>query len=91
MGIDLLSGILKSIVDLIPLQTVLHRLQQKHHLPHLLHHGSHVLPDSNAHFDGEAPEHLYSVSFAASDLWQHAESPADEVCLDLWDSYLTPA
>ena len=57
----------------------------------VLHHGGHVLPDSNAHFGGEAPEHLYSVSFAAGDLWQHAESPADEVCLDLWDSYLTPA
>ena len=57
----------------------------------VLHHGGHVLPDSNAHFDGEAPEHLYTVSFAAGDLWQHAESPADEVCLDLWDSYLTPA
>ncbi len=57
----------------------------------VLHHGGHVLPDSNAHFGGEAPEHLYTVSFAAVDLWQHAESPADEVCLDLWDSYLTPA
>lgn len=57
----------------------------------VLHHGGHVLPDSNAHFGGEAPEHLYSVSFGAGDLWQHAESPADEVCLDLWDSYLTPA
>ncbi len=57
----------------------------------VLHHGGHVLPDSNAHFGGEAPEHLYTVSFAAGDLWQHAESPVDEVCLDLWDSYLTPA
>ena len=57
----------------------------------MLQHGGHVLPDSNAHFDGEAPEHLYTVSFAAGDLWQHAESPDDTVCLDLWDSYLEPA
>ena len=57
----------------------------------ILQHGGHVLPDSNAHFDGEAPEHLYTVSFAAGDLWQHAESPDDNVCLDLWDSYLEPA
>ena len=57
----------------------------------VLHHGTHVLPDSNAHFAGEAPEHLYTVSFAAGDLWQQAESPDDEVRLDLWDSYLAPA
>ena len=42
---------------------------------HHLQHGGHVLPDSNAHFDGEAPEHLYTVSFAAGDLWQHAGHP----------------
>ena len=57
----------------------------------VLHHGAHVFPDSNAHFHGEAPQHLYTVSFAAGDLWQHAESPDDEVRLDLWESYLVPA
>lgn len=56
----------------------------------VLHHGTHVFPDSNAHFHGEAPQHLYTVSFAAGDLWQHAESPGDEVRLDLWESYLAP-
>ena len=54
-------------------------------------HGAHVFPDSNAHFHGEAPQHLYTVSFAAGDLWQHAESPHDEVRLDLWEDYLEPA
>ena len=54
-------------------------------------HGAHVFPDSNAHFQGEAPQHLYTVSFAAGDLWQHAESPHDEVRLDLWEDYLEPA
>ena len=57
----------------------------------VLHHGAHVFPDSNAHFRGEAPQHLYTVSFAAGDLWHHAESPHDEVRLDLWEDYLESA
>ncbi|MGB5864017.1 MAG: nitrile hydratase subunit beta [Sulfitobacter sp.] len=51
-------------------------------------HGCHVLPDSNAHGLGEAPEPLYAVVFPASELWQHPEHPNDEVVLDLWQSYL---
>lgn len=54
-------------------------------------HGTHVLPDSNAHRLGEAPEPLYAVAFAASELWAHPEHPKDEVVLDLWQSYLEPA
>ncbi|SDW56947.1 nitrile hydratase [Ruegeria halocynthiae] len=54
-------------------------------------HGSHVLPDSNAHGLGEAPEPLYAVVFQASELWAEPEHPADEVVLDLWQSYLEPA
>ena len=51
-------------------------------------HGTHVLPDSNAHGLGEAPEPLYAVVFPASELWQHPEHPSDEVVVDLWQSYL---
>ncbi|APE42953.1 nitrile hydratase subunit beta [Sulfitobacter alexandrii] len=54
-------------------------------------HGTHVLPDSNAHGKGEAPEPLYAVAFPASELWAHPEHPGDEVVLDLWQSYLRPA
>lgn len=54
-------------------------------------HGSHVLPDSNAHGLGEAPEPLYGVRFKAAELWTHPEHPNDEVILDLWQSYLEPA
>mgnify|MGYP001819946174 CR=1 FL=1 len=54
-------------------------------------HGAHVLPDSNAHGMGEAPEPLYSVVFPASELWAAPENPADEVVLDLWQSYLEPS
>ncbi len=53
-------------------------------------HGAHVLPDSNAHGLGEAPEPLYSVRFAASELWADPEHPDDQVMLDLWQSYLVP-
>jgi nitrile hydratase len=53
-------------------------------------HGAHVLPDSNAHGLGEAPEPLYAVRFSASQLWAHPEHPDDEVILDLWESYLEP-
>lgn len=52
------------------------------------HHGAHVLPDSNARGDGEAPEHLYSVRFMAQELWGPSASPSDSVTLDLWESYL---
>ncbi len=54
-------------------------------------HGSHVLPDANAHGLGEAPEPLYAVAFAASELWAAPEHPGDDVVLDLWQSYLVPA
>jgi nitrile hydratase len=52
-------------------------------------HGTHVLPDSAAHGLGEAPEPLYAVRFAASELWAQAEHPRDVVVLDLWQSYLS--
>lgn len=54
-------------------------------------HGTHVLPDSNAHRLGEQPEPLYAVAFPAAELWAHPEHPDDEVVLDLWQSYLAPA
>ncbi|WP_298846197.1 nitrile hydratase subunit beta [uncultured Ruegeria sp.] len=54
-------------------------------------HGMHVLPDSNAHGLGEAPEPIYAVAIRASELWASPENPDDEVVLDLWQSYLEPA
>jgi nitrile hydratase len=53
-------------------------------------HGIFVFPDSNAQFQGEQPQHLYSVRFAARELWGEAASPRDSVHLDLWESYLEP-
>lgn len=54
-------------------------------------HGAHVFPDTHAHDLGETPEPLYTVVFAATELWADAEDPRDEVTLDLWQSYLEPA
>ena len=55
------------------------------------HHGIFVFPDTNAHFRGEQPQHLYSVRFTARELWGETASPRDLVHLDLWDSYLEHA
>jgi len=54
-------------------------------------HGIFVFPDTNAHFLGEQPQHLYSVRFAARELWGEDASPRDSVNIDMWDSYLDHA
>src|SRR5216684_2501229 len=54
-------------------------------------HGVFVYPDTNALFQGEKPQHVYSVRFAARELWGDQASPRDAVYLDLWDDYLEPA
>jgi hypothetical protein len=55
------------------------------------HCGIFVFPDTNAHFLGEQPQHLYSVRFAARELWGEDASPRDSVYIDMWDSYLEHA
>ena len=54
-------------------------------------HGVYVFPDTNAHFLGEKPQHVYSVRFAARELWGDQASVRDSVFIDLWDDYLEPA
>ena len=54
-------------------------------------HGVYVFPDTNAHFEGEKRQHVYSVRFSARDLWGPDASPRDTVHLDLWDDYLERA
>jgi nitrile hydratase subunit beta len=54
-------------------------------------HGVYLFPDSNAHFQGEKRQHVYSVRFAATELWGDIASPRDSVHLDLWDDYLERA
>src|SRR4030095_15911034 len=54
-------------------------------------HGVYLFPDTNAHFQGEKRQHVYSVRFAATELWGQLASSRDSVHLDLWDDYLERA
>ena len=54
-------------------------------------HGVFVFPDTNAHFLGEKPQHVYSVRFSAHELWGDQAAPQDSVYVDMWDEYLEPA
>ncbi|MGQ0483875.1 MAG: nitrile hydratase subunit beta [Hyphomicrobiales bacterium] len=49
-------------------------------------HGAHVFPDSNAHGKGEDPQWLYSVRFAAGEVW--GNSSCHKIHADLWEPYL---
>ena len=53
--------------------------------------GTHVFPDTNAHFRGEDPQPLYTVRFSAQELWGDAARAGDSVSVDLWESYLERA
>ena len=53
--------------------------------------GVFVFPDTNAHFLGERPQHVYSVRFRARELWGEQAAEQDAVYVDLWDDYLEPA
>jgi nitrile hydratase subunit beta len=53
-------------------------------------HGVFVFPDTNAHFLGEKPQHVYSVRFTARELWGQQASPQDAVNVNLWDDHLEP-
>ena len=50
--------------------------------------GSWVYPDTNAHGQGEQPQHLYTVAFDGQTLWGEDADPMVEVRLDLFEPYL---
>lgn len=54
-------------------------------------HGVFVFPDTNAHFMGERPQHVYSVRFEAQELWGRGSATRDAVYVDLWEDYLDAA
>jgi len=54
-------------------------------------HGAHVFPDVHAHGGGDVAHPLYTVRFAARELWGADASPRDNVSLDLWEPYLERA
>lgn len=49
-------------------------------------HNGWVYPDTNAHGQGEQPQHLYTVRFSAAALWG---TEGFSVCLDLFEPYLS--
>ena len=54
-------------------------------------HGVFIFADTNAMSRDRKPQHLYSVRFAARELWGPAASARDAVYVDLWDDHLDPA
>ncbi|MBI3042233.1 MAG: nitrile hydratase subunit beta [Betaproteobacteria bacterium] len=54
-------------------------------------HGVFVFPDTSAMSGDKKPQHLYSVRFAARELWGADASPRDSVYVNLWDDHLDPA
>lgn len=46
-----------------------------------------VLPDTNAHFQGENPQHVYSVRFDSRTLWGAGAEPFS-ITVELYESYL---
>lgn len=54
----------------------------------IVHPSAWVLPDSNAHRRGENPQPVYSVRFAADELWGSSAEPGTFVHVDLFESYL---
>jgi nitrile hydratase subunit beta len=52
--------------------------------------GVFVFPDTNAHHAGTKPQHCYSVSFEARELWGKPASSRERLYIDLWEDYLEP-
>jgi nitrile hydratase len=48
---------------------------------------AHVLPDTNAHFLGENPQHVYSVRFDSHELWGTDAEPFT-LTVEMYESYL---
>jgi hypothetical protein len=46
-----------------------------------------LLPDTHAHFQGENPQHVYSVRFDSRELWG-ADAETFTLTVDLFESYL---
>ena len=53
--------------------------------------GCHVFPDSTAIGAGENPQWLYTVVFAATELWGEAAAPGLTVSIEAFEPYLEPA
>lgn len=50
-----------------------------------------LLPDLNAELKGRVWQHVYTVTFASTELWGEQGRPDESVSLDLWEEYLEDA
>jgi nitrile hydratase len=50
-----------------------------------------LLPDTNAYGGPDKPERVYTVGFAARELWGDEAPDRDSLYIDMFDSYLEPA
>jgi nitrile hydratase beta subunit len=48
---------------------------------------AHLLPDTHAHFQGENPQHVYSVRFTSDELWG-ADAEPFGLTIEMFESYL---
>lgn len=53
--------------------------------------GVFTLPDTMAHGDIATPQHVYTVSFTAEELWGPQADPKNSFRVGLWDDYLDAA
>ena len=51
-------------------------------------HGVYVFPDTMGQRLSPKPQHVYSVRFAAQELWGNDASPQDSLYIDLFDDHL---
>jgi nitrile hydratase len=51
---------------------------------------AHLLPDTHAHFQGENPQHVYTVSFDSHELWG-ADAEPFRLTIELFETYLEKA
>lgn len=54
-------------------------------------HGTHVYPDTNARFEGEQPQPLYTVRFEATELFGKDADIGHSVSIEAWEPYLESA
>ena len=53
--------------------------------------GAHAFPDTNAHGLGENPQWLYTVRFAAKEIWGDGADTSLTLSIDAFEPYLDPA
>ena len=56
-----------------------------------IHHGMHVFEDQLPRAQDPGPQHLYTVSFSARELWGSRGHPNDSIKVDLTEFHLEPA